>query len=60
MKMQRVYQIVEKETKERVCFSLTETAIVAEWLNEFEDTEWEDSHEIIGTFMSEEEIRRNM
>ena len=57
---QKVYAIVKKETKEIVYFSLTPNASYNEWKDYFVGTEDEATHELQQTFMSQDEIRKEM
>lgn len=57
---QKVYAIVKKDTKEIVHFSLTPNAAKAEWDDYFVGTQDETTHELQQTFMSQDEIKKEM
>jgi len=55
--MQKVFAIVNKETKEIVQFGFTAKAVYEEWENFFLGTDDETTHELTETFMSRDEIK---
>ena len=57
---QKIYAIVNKETKEIVYFSLTPSASLKEWQSYFVGTEDEKTHSLEQTFMSQDEIKKEM
>ena len=57
---QKIYAIVNKETREIVSFSLTPNACKAEWDDYFVGTDDEQTHELQQTFMPQDEIKYQM
>ena len=57
---QKIYAIVNKETKEIIHFSLTPSSALKEWQSYFLGTEDEQTHELKQTFMSQNEIKSQM
>ena len=58
--MQKVFAIVNKESKEIVQFGLTASSVKAEWESYYVGTEEEEKHELQQTFMSVNEIKKQM
>ena len=58
--MQKIFAIVNKETKEIVEFGLTASSVMVEWESYYVGTEEEEKHELQQTFMSQNEIKKQM
>ena len=58
--MQKVFAIVNKETKEIVQFGLTASSVKAEWDEYYVGTEEEEKHILQQTFMSQNEIKKQI
>ena len=58
--MQKVYAIVKKEKGEIVMFGLQAKEVYQEWENYYVGTPEEETHLLQQTFMSQEDIRKEM
>ena len=56
--MQKVFAIVNKETKDIVQFGFKAETVYEEWENYYLGTANESTHELTETFMPREEIKR--
>lgn len=57
---QKIYAIVNKETKNIVFFSLTPSASLKEWQSYFVGTEDEKTHSLEQTFMLQDKIKEEI
>jgi len=58
--MQKVFAIVNKETKEIELFGTAASPVKEEWDNYFVGTEDENKYELQQTFMSQDNIKKEM
>jgi hypothetical protein len=58
--MQKVFAIVNKETQKIVAFGLNAKEVKEEWDNYYVGEESKNTHELKQTFMSQEEIKKEM